>query len=151
MTDVLVRVWCVILLTGSVASARPQTQATSTPAGTPQELAALVLQKFALGSAEEFSSVVPDPGAQAVVQRAIKQKAERRGNLGEVVWQNGDHAVLLLTGTVVAKNSGEETTGSRGFSGLYEAAKSGNAWRVTRRIPIDQDNHILAQAVQCTI
>jgi len=151
MTKVLLRLSCVILLAGSATSARPQTQATSTPASSSQELAALVLQKFASGSAEEFSSVVPDPGAQAVVQRAIKQKTERQGNLGEVIWQDSDHAVLLLTGTVVTKNSGEETTGSRGFSGLYEAAKSGDAWKITRRIPIDQDNHILSQAVECTI
>lgn len=118
---------------------------------TPQELGSLVLSEFASGSAEEFSKVVPDPAAQAVLQRAIKEKAERKGNLDRVVWQSGDRAVLLLTGTVVAKNSGEETTGSREFSGLYEAEQGGGAWKLTRRIPIDEDNHILSQAVQCSI
>lgn len=118
---------------------------------TPQDLAALVLTEFASGSADEFNKVVPDPAAQIVVQRAIKEKAERKGNLGRVIWQDRSSAVLLLTGTVVAKNSGEETTGSREFSGLYEAAKIDGAWKLTRHIPIDQDNHILSQAVRCSI
>lgn len=151
MTNVLRRIWCVILLMGVVASAAAQAQTTSTQASTPQELAQLVLQRFVSGSVEGFSSVVPDAGAQVVVARAIKEKAERQSNLGEVIWQSGDQAVLLLTGTVVAKNSGEETTGSREFSGLYEAKKSGDAWKITRRIPIDRDNHILSQAVRCAI
>lgn len=151
MTKVLVSIFCVIALARSAGSARAQTPGTAIPARSPQELATLVLQRFASGSAEEFSSVDPDPGAQAVLARAIKEKAARRGDLGQVIWQNSDQAVLLLTGTVVAKNSGEETTGSRGFSGWYEATKSDNAWKITRRIPIDQDNRILSQAVQCSI
>lgn len=151
MTNFLVRLWCVILLSGSVSSARGQTEARHTQASSPRELAAMVLQQFASGSAEEVSSVDPDPGGQAVVARAIKQKAVRQGNLGEVIWQDPDRAVLLLTGTVVTANSGEETTNSRGFSGLYEAGKSSDGWKITRRIPIDQDNHILSQAVDCTI
>lgn len=147
VTKYLICFACLILLAGTAVTLRAQEEAQSTP----QDLARLVLQQFASGSAEEFNAMVPDPGAQAVVQRAVKAKAERQGNLGQVVWQDTDRAVLLLTGTVVVKNSGEETTGSRGFSGLYEAAKSGGTWKITRRMPIDEDNHILSQDVRCTI
>lgn len=139
---------CLILVLGGVVSVHAQESAGPS---TPQELAKLVLQQFASGSMEEFNSVVSDPGAQRVVQRAVKEKAQREGNLGQVIWQDSDRAVLLLTGTVVAQNSGEETTGSRQFSGLYEAASSGGTWKITRRIPIDENNHILSQAVRCTI
>ena len=123
----------------------------ATQPATPQELATLVLQRFASGSTQEFDAVVPDADAQAVVQRALKEKASRQGNLGQVIWQDSGRAVLLLTGTVVAENSGEETTGSREFSGLYEAARSDGTWKISRRIPIDENNHILSQAVRCTI
>jgi hypothetical protein len=118
---------------------------------TPLELATIVLRDFASGTAEQFSSVVPDPGAQGVVERAIRQKTERRSNLGRVIWEGPDRAVLLLTGTVVSANSGDETIGSREFSGLYEAAKADGTWKLTRRIPLEQDNHILSQSVECTI
>jgi Peptidase family M1 domain len=152
MARFLVRISFFILLGASVASVGAAAQGlTDTQPKTPQGLAILVIQKFASGSAEEFNSVDPDPGGQRVVQRAIKQRAVRRGDLSRVIWQGPDRAVLLLAGTVEASSSGEETTGSRDFSGLYEAAKSNGAWTLVRRLPIDQENHILSQAVQCTI
>ncbi|MGB6232874.1 MAG: M1 family aminopeptidase [Candidatus Acidiferrales bacterium] len=152
MTRFLVRISFFILLNTSVVSIGAAAQGfAGTGPKTPQELAALVIQQFASGSAEEFNSVDPDPGGQRVVQRALKQKAARRGDLSRVIWRGPDRAVLLLTGTVGASNSGEETTGSRDFSGLYEAAKSNGVWTLVRRLPIDQENHILSQAVQCTI
>jgi hypothetical protein len=143
---------CSFLLAGLHSNAGTRQQASPPKQPTsPEELAALVSQRFVSGSAEEFAAVDPDPAAQAVVQRAVRLKAERKGNLSLVIWRGTGRAILLITGTVVASNSGEETTGSREFSGLYEAAKTDGVWKITRRIPIDQDNHILSQAVQCTI
>jgi hypothetical protein len=148
----LLLVASLFVLAGLAANVDAQQQASAlTQPTTPKELAALVLQKFASGSAEEFAAIDPDPAAQAVVQRAVRLKAERKGNLSRVIWQGTDRAVLLLTGTVVASNSGEETAGSREFSGLYEATNADGVWKVARRIPIDQGNHILSQAVQCSI
>ena len=152
MKRILLLIGCLILPACAASGTRAQQQAsTQTQSTTPQELAALVLEKFASGTPGEFRALVPDPAAQAVVQRAVRQKAERKANLGRVIWQGADRAVLLLTGTVVASNSGEETTSSREFSGLYEAARAGGVWKITRRVPIDQDNRILSQSVQCTI
>lgn len=151
MKQSLAGIFCIIVLCAFVTSAFGQRPDIQNEARTPEELAAQVLRAFASGSADQFSLVDPDTGAQAVVQRAVKEKAERKGNLSRVIWRKGDRAVLLLTGTVVATNSGEETTGSREFSGLYEAGSAGGVWKITKRIPIDQDNHILSQAVKCSI
>ena len=152
MATFLLRVASLILLSASLMNVHARQQAPDeTRPKTPQELAALVIQKFASASADEFDRIDPDSEARSVVQRALRQKAERRGNLDRVIWQDSDRAVLLLTGTVVARESGEETTGSREFSGLYEAARSDGAWKLVRRMPIDLDNRILSQAVQCTI
>jgi hypothetical protein len=128
-----------------------QSSATNAEAKSPQELADAVLKAFASGSAEDFSRLVPDPIAQAVVERAIKDKAVRRGNIARVISQNSGHAVLLLTGTAVYRSSGEETTRSREFSGIYEAQQTGGVWKITRHIPIDDENHITSHIVQATI
>lgn len=152
MRNVLTLVACLFAVAGGARAGFASAQATAqNQPKTPHELGVLVLNEFASGSIEEFSQVVPDSASQVVVQRAIKEKAERKGNLDIVIWQSGDRAVLLLTGTVEAKNSGDETTGSREFSGLYEAAATEGIWKIVKRIPIDQDNRILSQAVQCSI
>jgi hypothetical protein len=87
------------------SGANAQTPSSAAPA-TAEELAALVLQQFASGTSEEFATVCPDSAAQEVVRRAIKDKAARRANRGRVIWSEAHRAVLLLTGTVVAENSG---------------------------------------------
>lgn len=117
----------------------------------PQELAAHVLQAFTSGTAEEFNNLIADPAAQDVVARAITTKAVRHGNIGKVIWQDANRAVLLLTGTVASRNSGDETVRSRQFSGIYEAQATGGVWKITRHIPIDEGNHITSHAVTATI
>jgi hypothetical protein len=122
-----------------------------TGAKTPQELAAQILQAFASGAAEEFNNLIPDPTAQDAVARAITTKSVRHGDLGKVIWQSPNRAVLLLTGTLVSRNSGDETVRSRTFSGIYEAQATGGVWKITRHIPIDEGNHITSHAVTATI
>lgn len=122
-----------------------------TTAATPADLVKLVLQRFATGSAEEFDTVVPDPEAQDVVAAAIKRKATREPNLGEVIWNDPNRAVLLLTGTVVDKSSASETIRSRHFSGLYEAVNSGGRWKISRQLPFDADNHILSHSIDADV
>jgi hypothetical protein len=143
---------CITLAALSTAiSYGQQSSATNAEAKTPQELADAVVKAFASGSAEDFSRLVPDPIAQAVVERAIKDKAARHGNIARVISQNSEHAVLLLTGTAVYRSSGEETTRSREFSGIYEAQQTGGVWKIARHDRIDDENHITSHVVQATI
>jgi hypothetical protein len=138
-------------LTGVAGKAEAQSQA-EIGAKTPEALANLVLQRFASGSTEEFSAVVRDPSADEVVARAIKEKSERRANLGLVISREPTRAILLLTGTVVSIYSGEESTGTREFSGIYEAQKSADGvWKITQHIRLDEQNHILSHAVRAAI
>ncbi|MGB9146510.1 MAG: M1 family aminopeptidase [Acidobacteriaceae bacterium] len=126
-------------------------QAVPASAKTPQQLADLVLQRFATGSAAEFEAVDPDPLSQAVVAAAIQRKAKRDGNLGRVVWSSPDRAILLLTGTVENPDSAVETIRSRHFSGFYEAVEKSGAWALTRQLPFDDGNFIHAQTIHATI
>jgi hypothetical protein len=120
-------------------------------AATPEALAQLVLQRFATGSQKEFDSVDPDPSSRGVVAGAIRSKAVRKSNIGEVAWSDSNRAVLLLTGTVVDKNSAVETIRSRHFSGFYEAIHSSNGWSISRQLPFDADNKIVSHAIQAVI
>lgn len=120
-------------------------------AASPEALAQLVLQRFAAGSQQEFDSVDPDPGSRRVVAAAIHRKAVRKADLGKVVWSDSDRAVLLLTGTVVNKDSGTETIRSRHFSGLYEATRSANGWVISRQLPFDAGNRITSHVIDATI
>ncbi len=123
----------------------------ATTAASPEQLAKLVLQRFAAGSAAEFNGVDPDASGQDVVAAAIHRKATRVGNLGQVVWRDPNRAVLLLTGTVADKSSSAETIRSRHFSGLYEAVNSAGGWRISRQLPFDAGNRILSHTVDAVI
>ncbi|MGC1782998.1 MAG: M1 family aminopeptidase [Acidobacteriaceae bacterium] len=140
------------LCTQGRAQAAPSIAAAATAtAATPEALAQLALQRFATGSQSDFDSVDPDPSGRGVIAAAIHRKAVRKPNLGKVVWSDSDRAVLLLTGTVVDKDSGTETIRSRHFSGLYEVTRSANGWAISRQLPFDAGNRITSHVIDATI
>ena len=126
-------------------------------APTPDSLARLVLGRFATGSAEAFDSVYPDPVGRTVVHRAIDGHATREPGLGRVLSVQGDRAVLLITGTVREGKGhglsagGDETNAVRRFSGLYEARRSLDQWRLTHQVPFDTLNLIRTQSLHVAI
>ena len=114
----------------------------------PQALATEVLHRFARGTPAAFDSVYPDAGGRALVRRAAERGWTRRPDVARVVWSGPGRAVVLLGGVVlVPSNAGDQTNASRPFSGLYEAADSGGAWRLLRRLPLDSANLITSQAL----
>ena len=117
-------------------------------ARSPQALASEVLERFARGTPAAFDSVYPDAGGRALVRRAAERGWTRRPDVARVVWSGPGRAVVLLGGVVlVPSNAGDQTNASRSFSGLYEAADSGGAWRLGRRLPLDSANRITSQAL----
>lgn len=126
-------------------------------APTPDSLASLVLARFASGSPAAFDSIYPDPLGRAVVQSAVERKETRAAGITRVIRTDPQHAVLLITGIVHAGNGagihtgGDETNLVRRFSGLYEATRSGDAWTLTRQIPLDTGNFIRGQKLHVTL
>jgi hypothetical protein len=126
-------------------------------APTPDSLARLVLARFASGTTVAFDSVYPDPLGRTVVEAAVRRKAAREAGLHRVLWASPERAVLLITGTVRAGRGaglgtgGDETNLVRRFSGLYEAARSGGSWMLTRQIPLDTANFIRAQTLHVAL
>ncbi|HEX5435852.1 MAG TPA: M1 family aminopeptidase [Gemmatimonadaceae bacterium] len=126
-------------------------------APTPDSLAGLVVARFATGTQAGFDSVYPDPLGRAEVEYALRRNATRGPGPHRVLWKDGRHAVLLITGTMrPGRGAGLETGGNvtnlvRRFSGLYEAADSGGVWRLTRQIPFDTANFIRAQTLHVAL
>jgi hypothetical protein len=146
----------------SAFAVRAHAQGTATVgAPTPDSLAHLVMARFANAAPESFDSVYTDPLGRDVLRTAVQQRQLRRADLQRVIWHDADRAVLLLAGTVYparerqqpldAAAGSDETNRVRRFSGLYEATRSGDSWRLGRQLPLDSLNFIRAQAVHAAI
>lgn len=114
-------------------------------ARTPEALAALVVRRFAEGPAAAFDSVFPVESGRAQVADAARRNVARHPGLARVVSAEGDRAVLVLSGYVDAVHSGNETLLTRAFADFYEAERDARGgWAITRRLPLDAGNRILA-------
>lgn len=125
--------------------------APSTGAPSPDSLAALFLHRFASGSPAALDSVDPDPESRKAMHNAVKEGLARKADLGRVVWQGPERAVLLLTGTVHSGTGGDEANLVRHLSGFYEAVESGGNWTVSRQVPFDTLNYIRAQKLHVAL
>jgi hypothetical protein len=145
-----------VLLSGFSSRTAPERRtatlrADSVTAPTPDSLAALFLNRFVSGTAEEFASVDPDSESRKVMQAALKKGLPRERNVGRVVERGPKRAVLLLTGTVKTGDGGDRTNLVRHFSGFYEAVESGGGWRITQQLPFDTLNYIRSQTLHAEI
>jgi len=117
----------------------------------PLLLARLILDRFASGTPEEFAQVFPEEDGRALVSQAVSKSRQRIPGIARVVWSSQNRAVLVLSGVVLAGNSGDETSAARAFSGFYEATKSEGSWKISRRLPLDGLNRIRSHDLDVTI
>jgi hypothetical protein len=122
-----------------------------TAAASPTELANLVLERFANGTPQSFNEVYPHEEGRRLLASAVADNRRRVPGDAKVLSEGGGRAVLLLTGHFDYGNPGGETILSRGFSGLYEAQRTPQGWRLTRHLPIDADSSIRRQDVTVDI
>jgi hypothetical protein len=158
-----IRVAQLLVILAPLAAAHTVSAQTSAPLGapTPDSLGRLVMGRFATATPDAFDSVYIDPLGRDVVRSAGQQRSLRRADLQRVIWQGPGRAVLLLAGTVYparertmpldAANGSDETNRVRRFSGLYEATKTNDVWRLGRQLPLDTLNYIRAQAVHARV
>ncbi len=120
-------------------------------ADSPEALGRRVLAGFEARRPAAFDTLVPDAEPREVVAMAAENDWPLRPGEAEVVSRSDDRAVLRITGVPVWGNTGDETIISRMFSGLYEARRADGGWRLERRIPVDEANHLRAQALDVVI
>jgi hypothetical protein len=109
-----------------------------------QALATLVLEEFQKGTESEFAAVYPFRDGRDAVAIAIRGEFDRVAGLQRVIREQGDRAIMVLSGVPRVGNSGDETILGRGFSGVYEAGKQGRDWKLLRRIPLEELGEIRA-------
>ncbi|MCB0705190.1 MAG: hypothetical protein KDC34_07760 [Saprospiraceae bacterium] len=98
---------------------------------------------FENGSIEEFKKVVPVEPVQELVQLIIEENIPRKSGQHKILTLAGDTAYVLLTGKFVFGNSGDETSYSSDYSGVYLFTKTNEDWGLTERIQTDEFNQIL--------
>jgi hypothetical protein len=117
----------------------------------PSELAEQFTRRYSSGAAEEFAKVFPFPSGREMLRRSTEWKVERTGAYAKVLEQQGKRATLLLGGYLVIPNTGDETSLTQGFSGMYEAVREGGTWKIKTQIPIDAGNRILAHKLEVSV
>ena len=134
---------------GALASQLPAQQPSQlvTGAASPESLATIVMRTFESGTPEAFAAIFPD-SAGRVFKRT---RAPKESALARVIWRDSSRAVLLLAGTTKSGDGGSRTNNARHFSGFYSAAKAGNLWTVTHKIPFDSASYIRNQAITVDI
>src|SRR5215210_1301606 len=97
----------------ALVASRVGGQAASVPVGaaSPEALAALVMQKFSLGTPEEFAAVYPDSAGRVFMRQA---RGTRHTELAQVVWKGPRRVVLLLGG--VARSASDASGAARGVA-----------------------------------
>src|SRR5215472_14902368 len=96
----------------------------------------LVCRIHAQSTAQELAS--------ATLDRWASGKGERARGLSSVVRSDSTHAVLLISGTPLTGNSGDDTILGMEFSGVYEASLTAGNWTLGRQIPFDDLGQILS-------
>lgn len=126
-------------------------QAVPDGAATPEALADLVANRFAAGPPEAFERVFPFAPGREFVAEASQRNATRHAGLAKVLQQDEDEALLLLSGYTTRGHSGVETLLSQAYSDFYRAARRGDRWILTERLPLDAESRIVTQQLDVTI
>ncbi len=146
MADLIARFTVLVLLIwGQAASAQTPDAQGSAP--TAAALARQVLSTLETRQAEQFSQIYPDADGEQLVNWADEYDWPLVGAAAEVVRADSNRALLYLAGYPRMGNAGQESALGRLFTGLYEAARGPDGWRLVRRVGIEMDNEIDAQTL----
>jgi hypothetical protein len=117
----------------------------------PEQLGSLILERFRIGTPEDFAAVYPFPQGRAMHAEAVKRKIPRVAGLARVIAQRDTEAVLLLSAHGLTINAGDSVWMAAELAGLHRAVKEGSQWKLAERWPIDHGNRILAHDLDVTV
>jgi hypothetical protein len=141
----------IVALVGASLAARiaPAQELSGEPMGAPtaDSLAALVMNRFASGTPDEFAAIFPDSAGRVF----MRTRAPKQANIAQVIWRAPRRAVLLLAGTTRGGAGSDQTNNARHFSGFYGAVEANGVWTVAHKIPFDSANYIRSQAITVDI
>ncbi|WP_027388515.1 M1 family aminopeptidase [Chryseobacterium gregarium] len=106
---------------------------------------------FEKGTSDEIKSRFPLIQQQKLILAMLKGKYERKPGLSKLLKLDKDSALVLLTGTFLIGNSGEETDYSNTYSGVYIFKPLNGVWSMVKKLPIDRMNKIREQRMAVKI
>jgi len=105
----------------------------------------LIDSAFQLGDTERFNKVFPLEKVQDFYKTLIAKKFTRKLGAHKTIKIYPDSAFVLLSGTALYGNFGDETSFSTNYSGIYKFHYINGSWTITDRISIDRMNKIKKQ------
>jgi hypothetical protein len=106
---------------------------------------------FASGTIEDVKLNFPLAEQQAIILAMQKGKYQRKKGQSQIIKVYRDSALVLLTGTFVIGNSGDETDYSNIYSGIYVFKPVKGIWMMTAKLPIDRLNHLKSHHIDLKI
>jgi len=106
---------------------------------------------FESGTIEDVKLNFPLAQQQRIILAMQKGKYQRKKGHSKIIKIYRDSALVLLTGTFVMGNSGDETDYSNIYSGIYVFKPTKGAWIMSSKLPIDRLNHLKAHRMDLKI
>jgi len=97
---------------------------------------------FENGDIEDIKLNFPLVEQQQLILAMQKGKYKRNKGRSEIIKIYTDSALVLLTGTFIIGNSGDETDYSNVYSGIYVFKPVNGVWKMSSKIPIDRLNRL---------
>jgi len=108
-------------------------------------------EAFESGTIEDIKLNFPLDEQQRIILAMQKGKYQRKNGQSQIVKVYRDSALVLLTGTFIIGNSGDETDYSNIYSGIYVFKPVKGAWMMTSKLPIDRLNRLKAHRMDLKI
>lgn len=106
---------------------------------------------FQNDSIEEFNKNVPLKSVQDIYSSVLKQKFRKQSGTSRIIRTSKDSAYVLLSGTFLYGNSGDETNVSNKYTGIYKFERKDDSWKLKDRIDIDRLNQIKKHQLEVDI
>lgn len=108
-------------------------------------------EAFQSGTPEEISASFPLTDQQEFIQSIRKSKINTKAGQSQIIKINKDSALVLLTGTLLYGNSGDETDYSGVYSGIYVFKPVAGKWKMTTKLSIDRNNQLKSHAISAAV
>lgn len=108
---------------------------------------------FESGTEEDIKTNFPLPEQQELLLSLDKSKTKivRKAGPSKILESDKKSALVLLTGTLLFGNSGNETLYSGHYSGIYRFKYSGGKWTIAEKLPIDRKNLLMGHIINAAI
>lgn len=108
---------------------------------------------FEAGTEDEIKACFPLPEQQELLLDISKNKTKviRKSGPTKILESDKKSALVLLTGSLMMGNSGDDTFNSGLYSGIYRFQYKEGKWTIAEKLPIDQNNRIYSHKLNALV